>query len=236
MNSKLKTRFGMSLAYMGGCPIFLLISGYLTYFYTNVVGLSAGIIGTILFVSKILNGVSDTIFGNMIDKTRTKMGVCRPWVFRMSIFGLIGILACSWSRRWATQPKMFMCSSPVRGKLMQTHDHPRMNPKSSLGSISLGSNPQTIVRTGRKRALLPSERKKRSYAVGWSIFCRPKESLSCSKICKRYLIKTTVSASGLHTGDFKSIFMAGRTQFLTPGKAPRKLMLPSIRTPAAPKL
>ena len=50
MNSKLKTRFGMSPAYMGGCPIFLLISGYLTYFYTNVVGLSAGIIGTILFV------------------------------------------------------------------------------------------------------------------------------------------------------------------------------------------
>jgi len=92
MNSKLKTRFGMSLAYMGGCPIFLLISGYLTYFYTNVAGLSAGIIGTILFVSKILDGVSDIIFGNMIDKTRTKMGVCRPWVFRMSIFGLIGIL------------------------------------------------------------------------------------------------------------------------------------------------
>ncbi len=63
---------------MGGCPIFLPISGYLTYFYTNVAGLSAGIIGTILFVSKILDGVSDIIFGNMIDKTRTKMPYFAP--------------------------------------------------------------------------------------------------------------------------------------------------------------
>lgn len=93
MKDKLKVRFGMSLAYMGGCPIFLLISGYLTYFYTNVVGLSAGVIGTILFFSKVLDGISDVVFGNMIDKTRTKMGVCRPWVFRMSIFGVIGILS-----------------------------------------------------------------------------------------------------------------------------------------------
>jgi hypothetical protein len=30
----------MALAYMGGSPIFLIISSYLVYFYTNVVGLN----------------------------------------------------------------------------------------------------------------------------------------------------------------------------------------------------
>ena len=93
MNEKLKKRFGMSLAYMGGSPIFLIISAYLTYFYTNVAGLNAGVVGTMLLVSRVLDGISDLIFGNMIDRTRTKMGVCRPWVFRMSIFGLLGIIS-----------------------------------------------------------------------------------------------------------------------------------------------
>jgi Na+/melibiose symporter-like transporter len=40
MNGKYKTRIGMALAYMGGSPIFLIISSYLVYFYTNVVGLN----------------------------------------------------------------------------------------------------------------------------------------------------------------------------------------------------
>lgn len=93
MNEKLKTRVGMVLAYMGGSPVFLIISSYLVYFYTNVVGLNAGIIGSILLVSRVLDGVSDIVFGNMIDRTRTKMGVCRPWVFRMSVFSLIGIMS-----------------------------------------------------------------------------------------------------------------------------------------------
>lgn len=91
--NKFYNRIGMALAYFGGSPIFLLISGYLVYFYTNVVGMNAGVVGTILLISRVLDGFSDVIFGNMIDRTRTKMGVCRPWVFRMAFFGMLGILS-----------------------------------------------------------------------------------------------------------------------------------------------
>lgn len=77
---------------MGGVPLFALISSFLVYFYTNVVGLDAGMIGGIILVSKIFDGVSDLIFGSIIDKTRTKYGVCRPWVLRIALFGAIGIL------------------------------------------------------------------------------------------------------------------------------------------------
>ena len=58
-----------------------------------MVGLNAAIIGIIILVSKIFDGISDLVFGNIIDKTRTKYGVCRPWVMRIAIFGAIGILA-----------------------------------------------------------------------------------------------------------------------------------------------
>ena len=67
MNEKLKKRIGMTLAYMGGSPIFLIISAYLTYFYTNVAGLNPGVVGTILLVSRVLDGISDLVFHDMLS-------------------------------------------------------------------------------------------------------------------------------------------------------------------------
>mgnify|MGYP000227625619 CR=1 FL=1 len=86
METKYKEKIGIGekiafmLGGMGGVPLFALISSFLVYFYTNVIGLDAGLIGGIILVSKIFDGVSDLIFGSIIDKTRTKYGVCRPWV------------------------------------------------------------------------------------------------------------------------------------------------------------
>lgn len=85
-------KFAFMLGGMGGVPLFALISSFLVYFYTNVVGLDAGMIGGIILVSKIFDGVSDLAFGSIIDKTRTKYGVCRPWILRIAFFGAIGIL------------------------------------------------------------------------------------------------------------------------------------------------
>ncbi len=88
----LGAKIGMLLGGMGGVPLFALISAFLTYFYTNVVGLNAGAVGTIILVSKVFDGVSDLIFGSIIDKTRTKKGVCRPWVLRMALFSAVGVI------------------------------------------------------------------------------------------------------------------------------------------------
>ena len=85
-------KIGMLIGGMGGVPLFALISAFLTYFYTNVVGLNAGAVGMIILVSKVFDGVSDLIFGSIIDKTRTSKGVCRPWVLRMSLFSAVGVI------------------------------------------------------------------------------------------------------------------------------------------------
>ena len=39
-----------------------------------------GMVGTLMAVSKIFDGVSDFLFGRLIDKTKTKMGKARPWM------------------------------------------------------------------------------------------------------------------------------------------------------------
>ena len=51
-----------------------------TYFLTNVAGLGAGVVGTILLVSRLLDGVSDLIVGSLMEKIHSKHGKARPWL------------------------------------------------------------------------------------------------------------------------------------------------------------
>ena len=52
--------------------------------------MNAGIVGTLIAVSKLFDGVSDIFFGSMIDKTHSKMGKARPWMF----YGYFGCAIC----------------------------------------------------------------------------------------------------------------------------------------------
>ena len=53
-------------------------------------GLNTGIIGTLMLISKALDGISDVIFGNMIDKTKSKLGKARPWM----LYAQFGVSLC----------------------------------------------------------------------------------------------------------------------------------------------
>ena len=63
------------------------------YFYTNVVGMSAAVVGTILLLSRVFDGFSDAIMGVIVDRTKSKYGKARVWVLRMIIpFGAAAVL------------------------------------------------------------------------------------------------------------------------------------------------
>ena len=57
------------------------VTSFALIYMTDAVGLSAGIIGTLIMVSKILDGVTDVLFGTLMDRTNSKMGKARPWMF-----------------------------------------------------------------------------------------------------------------------------------------------------------
>lgn len=84
-----KLGWGERLAFGSGGFAFNMINGiigsFLTIYFTSAVGLNAGIIATILAVSKIFDGVSDLIMGRIVDKTQHKMGKARIWFLRMCI-------------------------------------------------------------------------------------------------------------------------------------------------------
>ena len=72
----------------GNCG-YALISSFMMLYLTNALGLNSAIIGTLMMVSKLLDGVSDIFFGGLMDKTKSKMGQARPWM----LFGQIGVSA-----------------------------------------------------------------------------------------------------------------------------------------------
>lgn len=89
---KVFEKLGLFLSGVGNVPLFVILMSFLMYFYTNVVGVNAGIVGGIMLVSKIFDGFSDLFFGNMIERTHTSKGTCRPWIIRMSVLIAIAII------------------------------------------------------------------------------------------------------------------------------------------------
>lgn len=94
MNEKKYLKWYHKVAYGSGdlasnCG-YALISSFVMLYLTNAVGLNSAVIGTLMMVSKLLDGVSDIFFGGLMDRTKSKLGQARPWM----LYGQIGVSAC----------------------------------------------------------------------------------------------------------------------------------------------
>lgn len=59
--------------------------GLITYYYTDIVGVSAGLVGTIMLLTKVIDAFADIGMGVVVDRTRSRHGQARPWLLWMSI-------------------------------------------------------------------------------------------------------------------------------------------------------
>lgn len=75
---------------IAGNVVYALLSAFVMIFLTDTIGLNPGIVGTLIMVSKIFDGISDVFFGAMIDKTKSKLGKARPWM----LYGYFGCAIC----------------------------------------------------------------------------------------------------------------------------------------------
>ena len=73
-------KLGYGSGDLAGNMVYAFLSTFVMLYLTNTVGLNPGIIGTLIMVSKLFDGVSDIFFGTMIDKTKSKLGKARPWM------------------------------------------------------------------------------------------------------------------------------------------------------------
>ncbi|HPY99949.1 MAG TPA: glycoside-pentoside-hexuronide (GPH):cation symporter [Clostridiales bacterium] len=73
--------FCYSLSPVGINLAALLLNSFVSSYWTDVVGISAAAAGMIFLVSRIFDGFSDLTMGFVIDKTNTRWGKAKPWIF-----------------------------------------------------------------------------------------------------------------------------------------------------------
>lgn len=76
----MKERVGYGVGDFANNMMYSPVNSFYTYFLTNVAGLGAGVAGTLLLVSRLMDGVSDLIVGSLMEKIHSKYGKARPWL------------------------------------------------------------------------------------------------------------------------------------------------------------
>ena len=71
---------------------------YLPAFYAKEVGLSIGMVGLVLLIARLWDGITDPIIGGLSDRTRSRYGRRKPWV----ILGVPLWMIATW----------FLCNPP----------------------------------------------------------------------------------------------------------------------------
>lgn len=74
---------------VAGNVVYVLLSAFVMIYLTDTAGLNAGVVGTLMMVSRLFDGFSDIIFGALLDRTNTRMGKARPWM----LWGFVGCAA-----------------------------------------------------------------------------------------------------------------------------------------------
>ena len=83
----IRDKLGYFFGDFGNDFTFILSTIILMKFYTDVVGISAGAVGTIMMLARLTDAVTDVTMGRLCDRSRVVPGVGRfkPWIKRMCV-------------------------------------------------------------------------------------------------------------------------------------------------------
>lgn len=79
MKQKWGKRVGYGMGDLGCNLVFSTMASYLMIFYTDVFGITAAAAGTLMLVTKVIDALTDTGMGLLVDKTHTRWGQGRPY-------------------------------------------------------------------------------------------------------------------------------------------------------------
>lgn len=90
----IKEKFGYGLGDTASNIVFQVVIGFMLIFYVDVFGISAAAVGTMFFVVRIFDAVTDPIMGGIADRTNTKWGKYRPYLIWFALpYGVLAVLA-----------------------------------------------------------------------------------------------------------------------------------------------
>ncbi len=74
-------KFAYGIGAVGKDMVYMLSASYILYYYQDIMGISAWIMGVILLIARVFDAFNDPIMGVLVAKTKTKWGKFRPWLF-----------------------------------------------------------------------------------------------------------------------------------------------------------
>ncbi|WP_100372019.1 MFS transporter [Bacillus sp. FJAT-45037] len=80
-----KEMMNYGLGFFGIILVWTLVGSFLTFYYTDIVGISATVVGTLMLVARLFDGITDISMGTIVDRTKSKHGKARPWIIWMSV-------------------------------------------------------------------------------------------------------------------------------------------------------
>jgi GPH family glycoside/pentoside/hexuronide:cation symporter len=90
---RLKEKIGYGFGDAASSMFWKLFGMYIMFFYTDIYGIPAAIVGTMFLLTRVGDAVIDPFIGIMADRTETRWGKFRPYLLWMAIpFGIIGVL------------------------------------------------------------------------------------------------------------------------------------------------
>ena len=82
----IRDKIGYLFGDFGNDFTFILSSSFLLKFYTDVMGVSAAIVGVIMMIARFVDAFTDVALGRLCDRRAvTEAGKFKPWIRRMSI-------------------------------------------------------------------------------------------------------------------------------------------------------
>ena len=80
----LRDKIGYLFGDFGNDFTFILSSSFLLKFYTDIMGISAAVVGVVIMIARFVDGFTDVTMGRICDRGRvTKNGKFKPWILRM---------------------------------------------------------------------------------------------------------------------------------------------------------
>ena len=80
----MKDKLGYMFGDFGNDFTFILSSMFMMKFYTDVMGISSGVVGVLMMAARFVDAVTDVIMGQIVDRSKpTKDGKFKPWIKRM---------------------------------------------------------------------------------------------------------------------------------------------------------
>ena len=93
MELRMKQKMAFGLGAIGKDIVYMLISGYLLYYYNAVLGMNSVFIGAMMMAARIFDAFNDPIMGILVAKTRTRWGRFRPWILAGTVLNAVTVYA-----------------------------------------------------------------------------------------------------------------------------------------------